>query len=441
MKYVNHRGIRKRLLAVLLCAVLCVSGAQPMVQPVWAVEQSAAETTFATNNQEEDAFRFSLKDGAFLVESVPTAGGYQYIWVQIDGEGEFIFPVSSPEAVALPKQDGVYHIQVYLGKQRYETFDGPCMYGERVGVLIQNGMASFVKSPVYDSNRRLYEQASASDTALGYYTQPSHWVESNASEIKALANQIASAQDSDFEKIRKVHDWVANNIWYDYDAYYSGRDTEVDARKVLKTKRTVCSGYANLTAALLRSLGIPTKIMIGYSLGIGTSGRWTDAAISGSQSNHAWNEAYADDRWMILDTTWDSDNRYEKGVFSRGTGMTGRLYFDPTLEFFSTDHRIMPEDEYDRWEREQAFQKALSVSKTSLTLKKGKTKQLSVKTSKRYIDLKDAKITYSSNKTKVASVSSSGKIKAKTIGNAVITTKVKLEGITLKFRTSVKVKK
>lgn len=371
MTHVNHREIRKRLLAVLLCAVLCVSGAQPTVQSVWAAEQSAAETTFATNNQEEDAFRFSLRDGAFLVESVPTAGGYQYIWVQIDGEGEFIFPVSSPEAVALPKQDGVYHIQVYLGKQRYETFDGPCMYGERVGVLIQNGMASFVKSPVYDSNRRLYEQTSASDTTLGYYTQPSHWVESNASEIKALADQIASAQDSDFEKIRKV----------------------------LKTKRTVCSGYANLTAALLRSLGIPTKVMIGYSLGIGTSGRWTDAAIS------------------------------------------GRLYFDPTLEFFSTDHRIMPEDEYDRWEREQAFQKALSVSETCLTLKKGKTKQLSVKTSKRYIDLKDVKITYSSNKTKVASVSSSGKIKAKTIGNAVITTKVKLEGITLKFRTSVKVKK
>lgn len=441
MKHINHGEIRKRLLAVLLCAFLCVSGAQSMLQPVWAAEQSAAETTFATNHQEEDAFRFSLRDGAFLVESVPAAGGYQYVWVQIDGEGEFIYPVSSPEAVALPRQDGLYHIQVYLGKQRYDTFDGPCMYGERVGVLIQNGIASFVQSPVYDSNRRSYEQASASHTALGYYTQPSYWVESNASEIKALANRIVSTQDSDFEKIRKVHDWVADNIWYDYDAFYSGRDAEVDARKVLKTKRTVCSGYANLTAALLRSLGIPTKVMSGYSLGLGTSEKWTDAAISGSQPNHAWNEAYADGRWVILDTTWDSDNRYEKGSFSNGTGMTGRLYFDPTLEFFSTDHRIMPEGEYDRWEREQAFQKALSISKTSLTLKKGKTKQLAVKTSKRYLDLKDAKITYSSNKTKVASVSSSGKIKAKTTGNAVITTKVKLEGVTLKFRTNVKVKK
>lgn len=109
---------------------------------------------------------------------------------------------------------------------RFRLPEGISMYGERVGVLIQNGIASFVQSPVYDSNRRSYEQASASHTALGYYTQPSYWVESNASEIKALANRIVSTQDSDFEKIRKVHDWVADNIWYDYDAFYSGRDAE-----------------------------------------------------------------------------------------------------------------------------------------------------------------------------------------------------------------------
>lgn len=442
MKNVNRRGIGKRILAALLCAMLFIGGGQPAAQPVLAAQQStvqqSAVQTFITNNQKAEAFRFSLENGKLIISSVPSSGGYQYVMARI-GENQAVFPVSDQAELDLPRKDGVYYVDIFLGKERYGTYQG-VLNGEDLGIEIKNGIASFVVSPVYENNRKLYKKGSTSVTARGYYTQPSHWVESDAAEIKALAEKIVSAGDSDYEKVRKVHDWVASNIWYDYDALYSGESAEVDALKVLKLKRTVCHGYSNLTAALLRSMGIPTKVTCGYALGISTSGAWTDAIVSGDQSNHAWNEAYVDGRWVILDTTWDSGNKYEKGKFSKGTGLKNRKYFDPTLEFFSADHKILPESEYDRWERGQAFSSALSVSKESLSLKKGGTEKLAVKTSKKYIKIKDAKITYTSSNKEVASVGSKGKIKAKKAGSAVITTKVKLEGITLEFRTSVTVK-
>ncbi len=441
MKNVNRRGIGKRILAALLCAMLFIGGGQPAAQPVLAAQQSAVQRavqTFITNNQKDEAFRFSLEDGTLIINSVPSTGGYQYAMARI-GENQATFPVSDQAKLDLPRRDGVYYVEIFVGKALYGTYQG-VLYGEDLGIKIKNGIASFVVSPVYENNRKLYKKGSTSDTARGYYTQPSHWVESDAAEIKALAEKIVNAGDSDYEKVRKVHDWVANNIWYDYDALYSGESVEVDALKVLKLKRTVCHGYSNLTAALLRSMGIPTKVTCGYALGVSTSGAWTDAIVSGDQSNHAWNEAYVDGRWVILDTTWDSGNKYEKGKFSEGTGLRNRKYLDPTLEFFSADHKIMPESEYDKWEREKAFSSALSVSKESLSLKKGGTEKLAVRTSKKYIKIKDAKITYTSSNKEVASVGSKGKIKAKKAGNVVITTKVKLEGVTLEFRTSVTVK-
>ncbi|MCM1283494.1 MAG: Ig-like domain-containing protein [Roseburia sp.] len=435
----HHGRIGTRILAALLCAMLSIGSVQTAPQQVWAAEQQNAVTTYATNNQADEAFSFALENGKFVVQSVPYTEQYSYIWVVFNDASQ-ILPISSVVEFPLPSQDGTYYVDIYLGKERYATYKG-VIFGENIGVTIQGGAASFVESPVYKRNLKVFQSGSTSATMRGYYTQPSHWVESDSPKIKALAKKIVNDSDSDYEKVKKVHDWVADNIWYDYDAYYSGTSAQVDAVKVLEVKRTVCQGYADLTAALLRSLGIPTKVVSGYALGVGTSGGWTKELVSSKATNHAWNEAYVDGRWIILDTTWDSDNKYQNGTFSQGTGLKYRKYFDPTLEFFSADHKIFEEDSYDKWERENAFSSALSVSKTSLTLKKGKTKQLSVKTSQSYIKLKDAKITYSSSNKKVATVSSKGKIKAKKAGQTTITTTVKLEGITFKFRTQVTVKK
>ncbi|MDR1554391.1 MAG: transglutaminase-like domain-containing protein, partial [Prevotellaceae bacterium] len=144
--------------------------------------------------------------------------------------------------------------------------------------------------------------------------------------------------ETDYEKAKSIHDWVAANIYYNMDGYYSSSYGSTDALGVLQNKKTVCQGYANLTAAMLRSLQIPCSVVSGYALGIGTSGSWSIRNIV-EATNHAWNEAFISGRWIIIDATWDSDMQYRNSQFDSGKGLRGWKYFDPTLEAFSFDHK------------------------------------------------------------------------------------------------------
>ncbi|WP_393966428.1 transglutaminase family protein [Exiguobacterium sp. S22-S28] len=63
----------------------------------------------------------------------------------------------------------------------------------------------------------------------------------------------------------------------------------------LRTKRGICYDFASLTAGLLRSQGIPTRLAMGTAKGI--------------KGYHAWNEVYIDRQWRIIDVTRDVTER------------------------------------------------------------------------------------------------------------------------------------
>ena len=67
---------------------------------------------------------------------------------------------------------------------------------------------------------------------------------------------------------------------------------------------------------------------------------WDDSNYMTEEPNHAWNEAYVDGRWVIVDTTWDSFNRYENGERIKSE-KNSRLYFDANPEAFSQNHKII----------------------------------------------------------------------------------------------------
>lgn len=113
-----------------------------------------------------------------------------------------------------------------------------------------------------------------------------------------------------------------------------------DALIVLHNKRGVCEGYANLFAALVRAQNIPCRVQVGYALGNGIKPVWSEDNLNAAKSNHAWNEAYVDGRWMIIDTTWDSTNSIENGQWMKGTSIN-HIYFDAHIKFFSMSHRSM----------------------------------------------------------------------------------------------------
>ncbi len=112
-----------------------------------------------------------------------------------------------------------------------------------------------------------------------------------------------------------------------------------EERGTFKNKTSVCHGYAVLTETLLRNAGIPARVVTGHALGASADGKYWDD-VDHSKTNHAWNEAFVDGRWVMVDVTWDSGNRYKNGQFHQGE--MDYCYFDPSLEAFSHTHKMMP---------------------------------------------------------------------------------------------------
>jgi len=120
------------------------------------------------------------------------------------------------------------------------------------------------------------------------YLEPTKNIQSNRSEIISVANAIKTSNDA-ITEIVEITNWVHQNVTY--DTAYS--DVVEDSVTVLSTRRGVCDEFANLTAALLRARGIPTRYVSGY------------ANSTLSWDAHAWLEAYVPGYdWIPVDPTY-----------------------------------------------------------------------------------------------------------------------------------------
>lgn len=114
-------------------------------------------------------------------------------------------------------------------------------------------------------------------------------------EIIKKAKELAVNTKDDQEKLTAIYNYIVNNISYDYQkATQLSADYIPSIAETSKTGQGICYDYAALTAAMLRSVGIPTKLIMGYKNDI--------------QEYHAWNQVYLQDsnEWVTIDTTYDS---------------------------------------------------------------------------------------------------------------------------------------
>jgi len=241
-------------------------------------------------------------------------------------------------------RDGTYYVNFYTSPVEFGSYKS-YIIGKIVKLIIRDGSVHFELAPTLDSNALLFNAARTDSEALAFYRRSSDGVQSDHPSIAALAESITRGINGNFERARAIHDWVSNNIWYDEDVLY-GRSPygEQSALSTLNSKRGVCLGYANLTAALMRASGIPAKVITGFALGIGSDNdEWTNESSRGRlPANHAWNEFFANGRWVIIDSTWNSSNTYEYGRNKLDTshGLYNHFYFDITLEVFTSSHLI-----------------------------------------------------------------------------------------------------
>ena len=128
------------------------------------------------------------------------------------------------------------------------------------------------------------------------------------SDVVRRASELVAGKDSLPDKIAAVYNFVVNNITYDIDfanevvaGQHKGYLPDVDS--VLAKRRGICFDYAALMTAMLRSQGIPTKLVIGYA------GEVRHAWISVFSEETGWVDGavfFDGENWMLMDPTFAS---------------------------------------------------------------------------------------------------------------------------------------
>ncbi len=119
-----------------------------------------------------------------------------------------------------------------------------------------------------------------------------------------LAQALTIDATSDREKAEAIYQYMINNFSYDYQkaaTVQSGYRTDIESTFV--EQKGICYDYAALTASMLRSVGVPTKVAKGYT--------------SYMEGYHAWNEIYLESEgWVTVDTTVDAHYRAQGDAYS-----------------------------------------------------------------------------------------------------------------------------
>ncbi|MDD6483202.1 MAG: transglutaminase-like domain-containing protein [Clostridiales bacterium] len=247
----------------------------------------------------------------------------------VNSSGEFY------KYIKLPDTGSTLKLDVYTGSRPYGEFQS-WVYDYITLERTPEGVWQVKQSPVLEHNQAMYEKDKSLSDALK--STPS--IQSKNDSVTALASQITENAQSDYDKALFLHDWICTYLYYDTDNLNSEVTVPYYATEVIENQSAVCLGFATLYAALCRSIGIPCNVVSGYALGISSDTEWTDANIGTDVQNHAWNEVYADGRWVIVDTTWDCVNKIENGERIKG-GEPMHIYFDANLSFFSQNHKIL----------------------------------------------------------------------------------------------------
>jgi hypothetical protein len=120
-------------------------------------------------------------------------------------------------------------------------------------------------------------------------------------KAEKLAASLTRGMGSDSEKVCAIHSWMTHHIKYDLKKYFAYDYTRDDVKKVLRRRKAICLGYADLFNELCRCAGLLSCGVPGYIR------NWsTDLNDRFYLDEHIWNAVYVEHEWKLVDVTWDA---------------------------------------------------------------------------------------------------------------------------------------
>ena len=160
---------------------------------------------------------------------------------------------------------------------------------------LEPGFKYQVTSADNDPSPDALRQATANGADPVYYTLP----DSVSNEIRALAQEVTAQATTPYDQARALQDWFRTNFKYSLTVQ---RGHSNDAMiNFLLIKTGYCEQFSGTFAAMARSLGLPTRVVAGFTPGqLRADGLYHVAG----ENAHAWDEVWFDGYgWVLFDPT------------------------------------------------------------------------------------------------------------------------------------------
>jgi len=146
-----------------------------------------------------------------------------------------------------------------------------------------------------DPERRILVEKLTAEEARPYLTLPP-----DATRVAEFARSIAGEAEA-LEQAHRLMDWLDEHC--EYTLLFTDRPAGSAIEHFLfKTRAGHCEYFASALAMMLRSVGVPSRLVVGYR-----GGQWyedNELYLVRQSDAHAWVEAYIEDRgWVRLDPT------------------------------------------------------------------------------------------------------------------------------------------
>lgn len=167
-----------------------------------------------------------------------------------------------------------------------------------------NGVETIFNDGVYTTTARDFDQQEVID---------------NCAKIERISKEILENTVNDYmvDTLRNIHDYLINLI--DYDNSSSNSHNIVGA---LIDNKCACDGYADSFQYLANLAGFNCYSIVG------------NAINSQGINTHAWNCVQIEDKWYVVDVTWDDPVSNEE------------INMDISYEYFLASNDIMNVDHY-----------------------------------------------------------------------------------------------